>query len=172
MDRQNEQESVKVQIEDKRSVCYLVRKNRPGMEILLGMSKQGFSKGKFNGIGGRFDFSLGDRNLADTAMRETQEEIEVNVQGLKQVAILYTCYPTKDENNQELHIFLCDRWNGIPMETIEMKPEWFNISKLPFNQMWPDDIYWLPLVLLGYALEGRFIFTKDHKLLGAKILLT
>jgi hypothetical protein len=28
-----------------------------------------------------------------------------------------------------------------------MKPEWFDIEKIPYDKMWDDDIIWLPRVL-------------------------
>ena len=42
-----------------------------------------------------------------------------------------------------------------------MRPEWFDVKNLPFEQMWSDDRYWLPLVLSGKKIIGRFVFKKD-----------
>jgi len=39
-----------------------------------------------------------------------------------------------------------------------MKPRWFKIEEIPFDQMWPDDKYWLPLLLDGKNFRGKFYF--------------
>ena len=35
--------------------------------------------------------------------------------------------------------------------------------KLPMDQMWEDDRYWLPLLVEGVKFHGRFEFTADSK---------
>ncbi|MEA3273570.1 MAG: hypothetical protein U9Q72_03200 [Patescibacteria group bacterium] len=44
-----------------------------------------------------------------------------------------------------------------------MQPKWFSIKDIPFDQMWDDDKYWLPHVLAGKKLKGKFIFGKEDK---------
>lgn len=40
----------------------------------------------------------------------------------------------------------------------EMKPQWFECHQIPFNQMWPDDVMWFPLMLQKKKFIGYFIF--------------
>ena len=56
------------------------------------------------------------------------------------------------------------KWKGNPSESEEMNPKWFDIKKLPFNQMLPDDKYWLPLVLDGKKIKAyfKFIIKRDR----------
>jgi hypothetical protein len=49
-----------------------------------------------------------------------------------------------------------------------MKPKWFKIQEIPFDQMWPDDKYWLPLLLKGKNFEGEFHF-DGRKLIDYQI---
>jgi hypothetical protein len=42
-----------------------------------------------------------------------------------------------------------------------MKPEWFDIDKIPFDAMWEDDPYWLPRVIEGESIEFEFYFGED-----------
>uniref|UniRef100_A0AAZ3R3F0 Uncharacterized protein n=2 Tax=Oncorhynchus tshawytscha TaxID=74940 RepID=A0AAZ3R3F0_ONCTS len=49
-----------------------------------------------------------------------------------------------------------------------MRPQWFDSDKIPFGQMWVDDILWFPL-MLQKKLFGYFKFQGhdliiDHKL--------
>ena len=46
------------------------------------------------------------------------------------------------------------------VETEEMKPQWFNFSDIPYEQMWSDDKYWLPILLAGKKFKGNFLFDR------------
>ena len=56
-------------------------------------------------------------------------------------------------------------WTGEPVETDEM-PQWFAKESIPYEQMWSDDVYWLPLLLEKKSFIGHFHFdtpaTEDH----------
>jgi 8-oxo-dGTP diphosphatase/2-hydroxy-dATP diphosphatase len=69
----------------------------------------------------------------------------------------------------EVHIFNVLKYGGEMTETEEMNPKWFNFDEIPFNDMWPDDIYWMPLFLKGNKFKGEFVFEDNDKLLSHKI---
>lgn len=53
----------------------------------------------------------------------------------------------------------------------EMRPEWFAITQeasdmrsIPYSEMWPDDIFWMPLLLQDRHFVGRADFSKDQKM--------
>jgi hypothetical protein len=46
-----------------------------------------------------------------------------------------------------------------------MAPEWFNIADIPYDNMWQDDILWLPMVLEGKILFGQFTFDEADNML-------
>ena len=39
-----------------------------------------------------------------------------------------------------------------------MKPEWFAVKDIPYDVMWPDDRFWLPIVLEGKKVKGTIEF--------------
>ncbi|MDQ1343563.1 MAG: 8-oxo-dGTP diphosphatase / 2-hydroxy-dATP diphosphatase, partial [Patescibacteria group bacterium] len=45
-----------------------------------------------------------------------------------------------------------------------MRPEWFTLDKIPFDDMWADDPYWLPRVLEGDKVDFSFTFDADGDL--------
>ncbi len=47
---------------------------------------------------------------------------------------------------------------GEPTETEEAVPLWVDIGKIPYDEMWIDDQYWLPHLLVERRYDGRFIF--------------
>ncbi len=140
------------------SLCLLVNKND---EIVLAMKKRGFGMGKWNGVGGKFNPEK-DRDILDTAIRETKEEIGVNIKNLNKVAILNFRFPYKEEWDQDVHVFLVKDWEGEIKESDEMAPKWFKKNEIPFNFMWDDDKYWLPEVLKGNKLKADFSFKQGE----------
>ncbi|MFH1456592.1 MAG: hypothetical protein ABIF17_00580 [Patescibacteria group bacterium] len=50
-----------------------------------------------------------------------------------------------------------------------MMPKWFKTDKIPYKEMWPDDIHWLPHVLQGKKLEADFLFGAGDKILDYNI---
>ena len=58
-------------------------------------------------------------------------------------------------------MYICTAWVGEPSETDEMKPEWYEISNIPYDTMWKEDEYWLPEILKGKYIEAEF--TLDDK---------
>ncbi len=101
-------------------------------------------------------------------MRETREEIgvEVDENDLREVAVLDFFFENNKEWNQKAIVFFLEKWKGEPLETEEMKPEWFSVDEIPYGKMWIDDIHWLPRVLAGEKLDASFTFDKT----GEKVL--
>ena len=60
----------------------------------------------------------------------------------------------------EVHIYHASQFTGEPVETEEMRPQWFDLNDVPFDKMWPDDEHWYPLFLEGKRFEGTFWFTN------------
>ncbi len=146
------------------TLCLLLKEN----QILLAMKKRGFGEGRWNGTGGKFDAKK-DKTILDTAIRETKEEIGVEIKNLKKAAIFSFRFPHKPEWDQDVHLFLAKEWEGEAQESEEMKPEWFDFDKIPYEKMWADDIYWLPKILKGDKLKAIFSFAEGDKLESHKI---
>ncbi|HSX24699.1 MAG TPA: 8-oxo-dGTP diphosphatase [Candidatus Andersenbacteria bacterium] len=127
-------------------------------KILLGMAKRGKGQGKWNGFGGKVEEG---ETIEDATRREVLEESGVTVFNIKKVGILDFTLPG-EEKIWQVHIFKALDYSGEIIETDEMKPQWFQISKIPFDGMWPDDIFWMPLFLEGKKFEGTFVFNDQH----------
>jgi 8-oxo-dGTP diphosphatase/2-hydroxy-dATP diphosphatase len=50
-----------------------------------------------------------------------------------------------------------------------MKPRWYDINDIPFDEMWPDDSHWMPLFLSGKKFKGRFLFGANDVILEKEL---
>ena len=140
--------------------------NDETQELLLAMKKRGFGVGKLNGVGGKVQAG---ETIEAAAVREAQEEVSVRIQekDLVKVAELVFHFKDKPEWSINCHVFFARAWEGEPKESEEMEPEWFDISNLPFDRMWVDDKYWLPMVLRGDYVQAELNFNNN----GSELLL-
>jgi ADP-ribose pyrophosphatase YjhB (NUDIX family) len=140
------------------SLLFLLQEN----QILLAMKKRGFGVGHWNGVGGKPNPG---ESIEQTTARECEEEIQVIPKKIQHVADLNFFFSDKPEWNQQVVVYTATEWEGEPKETEEMKPQWFDLHKIPYDSMWVDDKHWLPKVLAGEKVKGEFILTLDQTLL-------
>lgn len=144
------------------TLVFLVRDN----EVLLAMKKRGFGKGKWNGAGGK---QTEDESIEETAKRELVEEVGVEAKDVDKVGTIDFYFDNKPEWSQRVIVFIVTEWKGEPIESEEMAPKWFKFDEVPYEQMWDDDIDWLPKVLDGKHIEGGYLFDETQKLIEKKI---
>jgi len=134
-------------------------------QILLGMKKRGFGVNRWNGFGGKV---LPSENITEAARRELFEEANIQVSDLKPRGILTFEFEGQPDI-LEVYLFSTEKYTGEPIETEEMKPQWFKHDQIPFSEMWPDDPYWLPLILQGKNVEGKFLFKDKNTILKHEV---
>jgi len=130
-------------------------------KILLGMKKRGHGEGKWNGFGGKVEQG---ETIEEAAIRETKEEAGIEVIEMKKLGILEFVYQD-GSGNMEVHIFCAKEFKGSPVESEEMKPKWFDVTEIPYDQMWSDDRYWLPLFLKEKRFKGKFFFDESNEII-------
>lgn len=134
--------------------------------ILLGMKKRGFGVGRWNGFGGKLNPG---EDILDAAKREVEEEVGVKIVGdLERRGILDFSWQGKPDS-LEVNVFRADKFVGEPTESEEMRPQWFHVDEIPFNEMWSDDPLWFPLFLTGRTFRGRFVFDDNDQMLEHRL---
>ncbi len=139
------------------TLCLLVNNGK----VLLGMKKRGFGEGRWNGFGGKLEKG---ETVIDAAKRELFEEAMIRGEELDEVGVIDFDYIDTGKL-LEVHIFLVSKYNGEPVETEEMKPQWFHLDEMPFDDMWPDDSHWFPLFLQKKKFRGKFLFENNDKII-------
>jgi mutator protein MutT len=148
----------------KLTLLFLVRDN----QILLAMKKRGFGKDRWNGVGGKLE---SNETLRDAVIRECKEEINVTPTKFKKMAeIEFDQQHLGVKETLYVYAYIASHWDGEPVETEEMAPKWFKISEIPYDEMWADDKYWLPLILNGNKLQCKFILDENDKIIGKEIV--
>ena len=134
-----------------------------GDEVLLALKKRGFGMGKWTGVGGKPEPG---ETIAQTTVREAQEEIGVTPLAPRQVATLDFIFPDQPRFagwSMRVFVSLADRWIGEPMESEEVAPRWFPRAAIPYAGMWSDAPYWLPPVLRGLHIRAEFHFDEEQR---------
>ena len=127
-----------------------------GDEVLLIRKKRGLGAGKINGPGGKLEKGETPRQCA---LREVREELCISVLDTTPCGELK--FQFTDGYSIHVHVFISTAFEGEPTETDEAVPIWFKRSEIPYNEMWADDRIWLPRVLDGAEVSGKFVFSKD-----------
>jgi len=138
----------------KSTLCFCIKDN----QVLLAMKKRGFGAGKWNGYGGKVHEN---ENPKTATIRELEEEsgLVADKNNLQQVALVQFYF---DKNHiSECYVYMIHTWQNEPVETEEMRPQWYPISHLPFNEMWAADVRWIPLILNSETIEAEVMFNTD-----------
>ncbi len=134
------------------TLLYIIRNRK----VLLILKKRGLGSGLYNAVGGKVKEG---EDIKAAAIRECKEEIGVEPIDPQWMGLLE--FYNDEELYGYVYIFVTDKFIGEPRETDEAKPVWFVIDNLPYNKMWEDDRYWLPHVLMGKRIYGRFWFVNN-----------
>ena len=131
----------------------LILREGPIRQVLLVRNKK---YDVWNGPGGNVDQivlrdgSHTSEELKDGVIRETREEagVELNPYTLHRVADIFFYFDRRLEHY--VHVFRTFDFSGSPKPGGEISElRWFNIDKLPWDEMWPADKYWWPQLLDG-----------------------
>ncbi len=143
------------------ATTFIIKDNK----ILLGFKKRGFGMNKWNTFGGKLDQG---ETYEEAAKREVFEECELNVFSLEEKAVINFSW-TNNNDKFEVHAFQTLQFDGQPVESEEMLPQWFDLDKIPYKKMWPDNQLWWPIVLQGDKIKANFVYGPKDKLVEYNI---
>ncbi|UWG47329.1 NUDIX family hydrolase [Halanaeroarchaeum sp. HSR-CO] len=131
--------------------------------VLLIEKKRGIGAGLYNGPGGKVEPG---ESPVEAARREVREEIRATVPRLSKRGELEFVFG--DDHYMTVHVYRAPEVDGVPEETPEAIPRWVDIDAIPYDQMWEDDRYWLPLLLADRTFQGWFRFDAAAEVLQGR----
>jgi 8-oxo-dGTP pyrophosphatase MutT (NUDIX family) len=139
------------------TLCHIIK----GKNLLLQKKSKGlFGEGKWNGVGGKLK---PNESPEDCVKREVHEETGLRISDLKFHGVLNFYFGNRKEIDWVVHVFSTSVFEGKLKSSKEGNLRWFNFEDIPFDEMWGDDRYWLPLVLKGKSFKGNFYFDDEGK---------
>lgn len=140
---------------------------RKDNKILLARKIKGFGTGKLNGVGGKVEPG---ESIIDGMIRETEEEIRVTPVDYQYYGkVEFDEFIKGEPVNLTFHVFVVTSWTGEIGKSEEMEPYWFDVDDIPYDEMFEDDIYWLPIVLKGKKVDAYFRFDENWNIVEKKI---
>jgi 8-oxo-dGTP diphosphatase len=140
---------------ERATLCFLIQDGK----ILLIRKKRGLGAGKINGPGGRIESG---EEPHECAVRETSEEVGLTPRNVQNRGELH--FQFADGYSLHCTVFVANEFTGELMETDEALPIWTPLDKIPYEEMWADDIHWLPGVVSGGTFRGYFHFDGEKML--------
>jgi 8-oxo-dGTP diphosphatase len=139
------------------SLCFVLKEGR----ILMIRKKRGLGAGKINGPGGRLEPG---ETAIQAAIRETEEELGVTPLDPSPRGELHFQFTDGEKLALHCTVFMAEGCLGDPVETDEAIPHWMEPEAIPYQEMWEDDIHWLPGMLAGKSFKGYFHFDGEKML--------
>ncbi len=147
------------------TLCYLLQ---DGRVLLLRKAEGLWGGGKWNAPGGKL---LPGEDPRQGAAREVREETGLWVRE-EDLQLLGTLRFSFGEGSAEsapdwvVYVFRAESFAGEPQAGREGILQWHPLEELPYDEMWEDDRFWVPLLLRGRRFRGEFCFDE-----GARRLL-
>ena len=134
------------------TLLFVIKEDR----LLLIRKKRGLGAGKINAPGGKLE---PDETPLAAAIRETEEELCITP--LSPIYAGEHRFQFRDGYSLHVYLYRAEDFIGTPTETPEAIPIWVHKDEIPYDEMWADDIYWLPPFIRGSSVFGTFIFDND-----------
>jgi len=138
------------------TLCHII----DGDRLLLKKANRGISKGKWNAAGGKIEPG---ETPEQGAIREVLEETGLSVINLTNHGPLNFHMDGKKDLSFVVHLFSTKSFDGELKSSEEGEVKWFDVDKIPYDEMWDDDNYWMHLMLKNKRFVVDFYYDKENK---------
>jgi len=146
------------------TLCYIINDEKL---LMLKKSAGLFGGGKWNGLGGKM--GVGE-SPEQACVREVFEEAGLSISSLKYHGALTFWFGNTKEPTIVCYVFSTESFAGQIREGQEGILRWIGFDQIPYDEMWEDDRYWLPLLIQRKNFAGEFHFNQEgNKLLNHKL---
>jgi 8-oxo-dGTP diphosphatase len=138
------------------TICHVIREHK----LLLKKANRGISVGKWNAPGGKFEAGEAPE---DCAKREVFEETGLRLSHLFYHGTLSFMMDGGKTLHTRAHLFSTNKARGRARSSDEGPVKWFLIDDLPVEEMWEDDLFWIPLMLRRVRFDARFSYDAANR---------
>lgn len=123
-------------------------------------ANRGISVGKWNAPGGK---SEPGETPEECARREVLEETGLAVSEPFYHGALTFMMDGGKTLHTRAHLFSTSKARGIVRSSDEGEVKWFPLNGLPFDEMWEDDQFWIPLMLRRVRFDATFTYDATNR---------
>lgn len=148
-------------------MVYPLIESPSGTKVLLGRKKNGLGAGRIVGPGGKVEAGEG---IAQAAIRELYEEVGLVAMtgGLEMVATISYPFLSRPHLSQRSFAFVLREFEGTVQDSDELSAQWWPVSALPLDDMWPDAKLWLPQALGGNFQSATITIGDDDDVVSVE----
>ena len=138
------------------TICHIIREKK----VLLKKATRGISVGKWNGPGGKIEPG---ETPEQNVVREVREETGLEVAHPFFHGTIEFYMKGGNALDIRVYVFSSRDARGRPRSTEEGPVKWFDAQRLPFDEMWDDDRYWVNPILLGMRFDAKFHYDEGNR---------
>lgn len=138
------------------AICHVFRSGT----LLLIKPTEGIGKDKWNAPGG--EIVQGDKP-EKSAIKYLYQQTGLYASKVFNNGTVRLALNGQSEFSYRLHIFSTKTATGELKPAIQGEVKWFNLTDIPYFEMWADDRYWLNLVMQGKQFDADFFFDEHNE---------
>lgn len=148
------------------TLCYAVRDGKTLM-IYRNKKENDYHKGKWNGLGGKFEPG---ESPEDCAIREMKEETGLDV--FNPVMKGFITFPNFDGvDDWYVFVFVIEEFSGRLIDSPEGTLDWIDNDKLPELNLWEGDKIFLPWLFQDKFFSAKFNY-EDGKFIDHSVIFS
>jgi 8-oxo-dGTP diphosphatase len=147
------------------TLCYVIDKKQDATLMIHRVKKiNDYHHGKWNGLGGKFEFG---ESPEDCARREIREESGLILKSMTLKGFI--TFPLFDGNEDwYVFLFISDEFEGEIIDSSEGNLEWIPNDKLTSINLWEGDKLFIPWMFEDKFFSAKFIY-KNGKYIGHEV---
>ena len=141
------------------TLCYVIdKRNNATLMIYRNKKQNDYHKGKWNGLGGKFN--LGE-SPEECAIREIEEESGLKVKSVNMRGfITFPLFDGKDD--WYVFLFTADEFEGELIDSTEGRLEWISNEKLTKINLWDGDKIFIPWLFREKFFSAKFNYMDGN----------